>query len=356
MFADLNGYYFYKATDLSAAAGMPNFLFIRGYSAVNSDEIIAVADPSQNLYKINNYYETDTAGGQSGLCGGAGIYTYIAEGKLYIVVKYYDAEAVTRVGNYVIEVPVEGDDLTIADNGALVSFIVDGKTYATIALEGAIDYADIKEVKPAGQFVEKATIKLIDGTEIYIDNTLVAATVNSQVGVASRGGSIKFTSLTIGGYSEIEVPELVVEAPAAPAGQTATVTIADYADANAWENSTLYAELAVNADVTVSLTATPASSYGQNTGKYYTSDTTWRIYQAEAPAITITAAEGKTIVSVKVTYVSNKTGVLLNGDAQIETDAVIEVNANSITLGVGNTDASVTNGQVRITAIEVVYN
>ena len=66
--------------------------------------------------------------------------------------------------------------------------------------------------------------------------------------------------------------------------------------------------------------------------------------------------DGKTIVSVKITYESNKTGVLLNGEAQIDTDAVIEVNANSITLGVGNTDASVTNGQVRITAIEVVYN
>ena len=132
--------------------------------------------------------------------------------------------------------------------------------------------------------------------------------------------------------------------------------IGEYAEANTWENSTLYSEVQVNADVTVSLTATPVSSYGQNTGKYYTSDTTWRIYQNESPAITITAAEGKTIVSVKVTYISNKTGVLLNGEAQIETDAVIDVNANSITLGVGNTDDSVTNGQVRITAIEVIYS
>ena len=143
---------------------------------------------------------------------------------------------------------------------------------------------------------------------------------------------------------------------ATPENQTASVVIADYATANNWENSTLYAEVQVNADVTVSVTGTPASDYGQNSGKYYTSDTTWRIYQNETPAITVTAAEGKTIVSVKVTYVSNKTGVLLNGDAQIESDAVIEVNANSITLGVGNTDASVTNGQVRITAIEVIYN
>ena len=143
---------------------------------------------------------------------------------------------------------------------------------------------------------------------------------------------------------------------ATPENQTASVVIGDYAAANAWENSVLYAELPVNADVTVSLAATTPSSYGQNTGKYYTSDSTWRVYQSDTSTVTVTAAEGKTIVSVKVTYISNKTGVLLNGDVVVETDAVIEVNANSITLGVGNTDASVTNGQVRITAIEVVYN
>ena len=216
MFADMNGYYYITATDVAANAGGCNFIFIRGYSAVNSDEIISVADPAQNLYKINNYYETDTAGGQSGLCGGAGIYTYIAEGNLYIIVKYYDAEAVTRVGNAVFTVPVEGTTLTIADKGDLVSFIVNGKTYATIALEGAIDYADIKEVKPAGQFAAKATVTTIDGSVNVIENTLVAATVESQIGVVSRGGSIKFTSLTIDGYSKIEVPELTVDAPAAP--------------------------------------------------------------------------------------------------------------------------------------------
>ena len=137
---------------------------------------------------------------------------------------------------------------------------------------------------------------------------------------------------------------------------TASVSIADYAAANGWTNSTLYATLNLDSVVSVAVSGTPVGSYGQNTGKYYTSDSTWRVYQSDTSTVTVTAAEGKTIVSVKVTYISNKTGVLLNGDAAVETDAVIEVNANSITLGVGNTDASVTNGQVRITAIEVVYN
>lgn len=141
----------------------------------------------------------------------------------------------------------------------------------------------------------------------------------------------------------------------APAAGTVSVVIADFAAANSWENSKLYADLKLNDYVTVSVTAATPSSYGQNTGKYYESDVSWRMYQADGTSITVKAAEGKTITSVKITYISNKTGVLLNGTAQVETDAVITVGANSITLGVGNTSAEVTNGQVRITAIEVIY-
>ena len=136
-------------------------------------------------------------------------------------------------------------------------------------------------------------------------------------------------------------------------GPANSVVIADYATANSWANGTLYDTLNVGSDVTVTLVATPVGQYGQNTGKYYTSDSTWRIYQNENPSITITAA-GKTITSVKITYTPNRDGVLLNGDAQVASDAVVTVNAESITFGVGN-GGDATNGQVRITAIEVIY-
>ena len=45
---------------------------------------------------------------------------------------------------------------------------------------------------------------------------------------------------------------------------------------------------------------------------------------------------------------------MLNGTAQVKSGTVVTVDAQSITFGVGNT-GSATNGQVRITAIEVIY-
>jgi hypothetical protein len=137
--------------------------------------------------------------------------------------------------------------------------------------------------------------------------------------------------------------------PVAGEEVTAKVVLADLGFAN----STLYDSFNVDDNVKVSVTATPVGNYGQNSGKYYTSGAAWRIYQNEKPQIVI-AAEGKTIVSVKITYTVDKTGVLtLNGE-NVASDTVIEVNASSITFSVGNT-GTVTNGQVRISAIEVVY-
>ena len=144
------------------------------------------------------------------------------------------------------------------------------------------------------------------------------------------------------------------EEPVAGETTTVNVSIADYATANSWVDATLYAELQFDANVKVSSSGTPVGTYGLNTGKYYASNTTWRIYQNETPSVVITAAEGKTIVSVKITYSVKNSGTLtLDGEA-IASGTVVEVNANSVTFSVGNTGTA-TNGQAQITAIEVIY-
>ena len=132
-----------------------------------------------------------------------------------------------------------------------------------------------------------------------------------------------------------------------------TVSIADYATANGWVNSTAYSSLTMDEVVTV--TANPTT--GTNTGKYYDNGKNWRMYQSEAPAITVSAAEGYLLTSVTFTYESNKTGVLVDADgAQVASaEAYALDNVASATFSVGNTDASVTNGQARITAITVTY-
>ena len=129
---------------------------------------------------------------------------------------------------------------------------------------------------------------------------------------------------------------------------TVSISIKDYASANSWTNGTKYTTINTDSNVTITC------SGGGNTGKYYTSGNNWRIYQNESPKITISANNGKTIVSVKITYSVNNTGTLTLNGVNVTSATVTTVNASSITFGVGNT-GSATNGQVRITAIEVIY-
>ncbi len=134
-----------------------------------------------------------------------------------------------------------------------------------------------------------------------------------------------------------------------------TVTIGDYAAANGWENSVQQTSLTMDEVVTV--TANPTTGTYNNTGKYYENGLNWRMYQNEAPAITVSAAEGYFLTSVTFTYESNKTGVMVDADgAQVASaEAYALDNVASATFSVSNTNPDVTNGQARITAITVVY-
>ena len=215
MYADVNGRYFAKINFL----GGTGYAFVRGYKVVNSDEVIEKFDPGAGIYKINNYYETDSAG----MYGGAGIYANLSNGNLNLVVKYYNAETVTRVGNKMFTIPVEGTELTMADNGSTVSIMVNGVTYATVALSGSKVYEDINEVQPINAFAEKAVVTLKDGTTETIENTLVAATCECQIGLVARATDVLFDSYAYGAYSAIEVPAIETETPDEPAGPTLTI-------------------------------------------------------------------------------------------------------------------------------------
>ena len=130
---------------------------------------------------------------------------------------------------------------------------------------------------------------------------------------------------------------------------TATVTVANYATANSWTSGTKYTTMNIDANITAT------ANGGGNTGKYYSSGNgTWRFYQNETPSLTIAAAEGYEIQTVKVTYTVDKTGVLTLEGSNVVSGTVCDVNAESVIFGVGNT-GSVTNGQAQVSAIEVVY-
>ena len=147
-----------------------------------------------------------------------------------------------------------------------------------------------------------------------------------------------------GDEEETQEPELVT--------RTVSTTIADYASANSWENGIVYNTILMDGNVTVTAIHT-TSSNNPNTAKYYTNGTNWRIYQNEAPKITITAGNRK-IISVKFVYVIKNTGILTLNGQNVESNTAAEVNASSVELGVGNTTAETTNGNIQITSIEIV--
>lgn len=205
----------------------------------------------------------------------------------------------------------------------------------------------INENEPIEPVVEviynlNTLIKDIDYTVEYENNTGVTTEAKIIITFIDKYTGSKTLLFTIVEGTEPETPVV----PSEPT--TVTVSIADYAASNSWSNGTKYTTIKMDDNIEVT------ASGGGNTGKYYTDGNQWRIYETENPNVTICSTT-KTIVSVKITYNIYKSGTLLYNGAEIASNTVIEdVNANSITLNVGNT-GSVNNGQVRITNIVVVY-
>jgi len=127
-----------------------------------------------------------------------------------------------------------------------------------------------------------------------------------------------------------------------------SVNIADYAAANGWISNRKYTTLSADEAITVT------ASGGTNTGNYYSGNSSWVLYRNESATLTVSAAEGKTIVAVKISYTNSGGGTFILDEEIIRTDALTVVNADSVTLEVGNMGTS-TSGQVKITSIEIIY-
>ena len=192
----------------------------------------------------------------------------------------------------------------------------------------------------------------------YSSSNTAVATVDASTGavtlVAAGTTTITATALATDQYEAGSAAYTLTVNPADEGGDdsstpiTVSSTIAKIADANGWTDATKYTTINLDAIITASV------SGGSNTGKYYVNGENWRIYQNENPSLTISAAIGYTIKTVKISYTVDKSGILTYNNSQTATGTVVNVNANSIVFGVGNTGTN-TKGQVRVTAIEVVY-
>lgn len=151
--------------------------------------------------------------------------------------------------------------------------------------------------------------------------------------------------------------------------ETVTKSISDIVSENSYTvsfSSTINTKCtSINLDANINVSVTVKNGATGNTGTFWgtSPNIDWRLYQGDEPTITVSAGDGYSISTVKFTYSNSNTGVIntsghgqsIGSTYQITSGKAYDVNAASATYYVGNT-SSKTNGQARITAIEVVYS
>ena len=265
----------------------------------------------------------------------------------YTTNKYYVVVTINSVYNaqygnmYVKDATVDGFTIygTYSADGSVAynSMSVKPAAYDAVKLYGVVgNYYGTPQMKNA--WIVEHTVhtcsEYSDATCTQPAKCVVCGTVNGEaLGHTTDAGTCDRCGIVIGGQKT---------------ETTVSVVISNYADDNSWANGTKYETITMDENITVTAKGT------QNTGKYYTSGEQWRTYQTESPSITVTAKDGATIKSVKITYANKNTGVLTLNGGNVASGTVVTVNGSSVTFSVGNTGTA-TNGQVNITSIEIVY-
>lgn len=133
------------------------------------------------------------------------------------------------------------------------------------------------------------------------------------------------------------------------ADTSVVLSVGTYATANSWANGTAYSSIAINSDITAT------SVTGGNNGKYYTENSSWRHYEYNKGAVTITTTSG-VLKAITFTYANENNGVLRYGGSDYVSGAkCINVNGQtSATFTVGHSSGD-KNGNVQIISITVVY-
>ena len=334
---------------------------IKGYVSYKSGTNTFLVDAEGNGYYLFGSAVDATVGEEIIVTGTQDIFNNLYEVKSFTY---------TKTGNTTTVAPVDYTE-TLATNGLNVTTELQNKLVTftgTLTANKTITVGD----KTVALYYKNSssTTEPAIGTEVTVIGVLSVYNSNSQVLVWNQDGLKAAEHTCEGEYpcsSTCKICSQPVTAadhtyedgfcvcgkPQPSAGQTTvTVSIADYAAANSWANSTKYTSITLDSNIKVT------AAGGSYTGKYYTNGENWRIYKSETGTVNVTATSG-TIVSVKITYESYQGGYLTLSGEKVESGQIITVNDSSITFGV---DGSIVDnkgetkqGQARITSIEVIY-
>lgn len=241
--------------------------------------------------------------------------------------------------------------------------------------------SDVSLYKLKGSGNADKPLIVVDDTEYTI--TVADAengTVEASATAAKKGTEITLTITPSEGYTLKNLTVLNADLE--------VVFSTEDADVNVFimpaSNVTVYAEFEESAGITVTKTMTSivtennytisagsdvtcytsfklddvvtVSTSGEaNCGSFWgTTTQDWRLYQNQGGDITISVPSDYALVSAKITFSVTKNGALYDGTTIVNSGEEITLSGNSKTWTVGNTGTA-TNGQVRVTAIEVTY-
>ena len=235
--------------------------------------------------------------------------------------------------------------------GVTVKFKDDGTTPPVVTLE-SIAVSGQKTVFTVGDtfvFDGKVTATYSDGTTKTVSPTSVSEPDMTTAGTKEVTVSYTESAVTKTAKYDITVNAAVVD------GKTVSMTMTEYVAAHnctvsSGSDATMYKILQLNESVRMSTTG------DDNCGSFWGATTQdWRLYQNRNGNVTIQVAEGCELKSVSLTFSVTNTGALLDANgATVTSGSKNTVSGTSVTYTVGNS-GSATNGQVRISAVEVVY-
>ena len=264
---------------------------------------------------------------------------------------------------------------------------IDESDYATFAIDdenGTITVTPKTNVTPSAQTITvnqaadetyKAgsvtfTVTITDSTPIPT-YTVTLGDDSSELTEESAGAGVTLPTrntlngYTFAGWSETNVSSETTAAPTIiPAGdyeptanitlypvytkvvggggtshESTSVTISDYASTNKWSSGTKYTSVTLDENITAT------ASGSTNTGKYYTTGNSWRIYSSESGKLILNASNGAELTSATISF-SNST--LSYGGNNITSGSEVSLSGTSAEFSAG--------GTTYITAISVNYD
>ena len=129
---------------------------------------------------------------------------------------------------------------------------------------------------------------------------------------------------------------------AEPSEAIASMQVSEYATANSWVNQSQYLTMNLNSVVTATVTG------GANSGKYYSADSSWRLYSSESAKLTFTTANDEELISATLTFLSSDSPVIQFAGSNVTSGTAVVLSGSSA-------EFSVTSGKAHFTTLSVTY-